>query len=156
MNGLNFETNSYDEKSFIVLFLFFSLSSYGQTVLEWDDLTAGINLKMVAVQGIFPEFQPATFNPKMEALDGKKVTITGYFLVLDSQQSRFMLSKNPMASCFFCGNGGPETVMDLKFAKKQLFEMDEVLSVEGILRLNEDNPEFSYYIIEKAQAFSFN
>ena len=144
------------KKSFIVLFLFFSLSSYGQTVLEWDDLTAGINLKMVAVQGIFPEFQPATFNPKMEALDGKKVTITGYFLVLDSQQSRFMLSKNPMASCFFCGNGGPETVMDLKFAKKQLFEMDEVLSVEGILRLNEDNPEFSYYIIEKAQAFSFN
>lgn len=60
-----------------------------------------------------------------------------------------------MASCFFCGNGGPETIVDLWFAQKPSFGMDELISVEGILRLNEQNPNASYYRIEEADATSF-
>ena len=142
-----------------MVFLFCLLqfqNTRGQVELHWNDLTMGINLDLVVIQGVLPEFQPASFNPRMEALEGKEVTLTGYFLVLDSQLSRFMLSKNPMASCFFCGNGGPETVIDLRFKKYPKFKMDDVISVEGILRLNEDSPESSYYILEEVTAFKFN
>ena len=138
------------------LLLFIFQSSWAQMELHWNDLTMGINLSLVIEQGVLPQFEPASFSPKMRALEGEKVTMTGYFLVLDSQLSRFMLSKNPMASCFFCGNGGPETVMDLRFKEYPKFKMDDVISVEGILRLNEDSPESSYYILEEVTAFKFN
>lgn len=91
----------------------------------------------------------------MKALEGQQVIITGYLLVLDAEQSVFLLSKNPMASCFFCGNGGPETVLDLQFPQPPSFEMDEVITVEGTFYLNENNPNASYYKIGNADAISF-
>ncbi|WP_120714336.1 DUF3299 domain-containing protein [Ulvibacterium marinum] len=131
------------------------LDTNAQTVLGWSDLSEGISWEVPSPENIFPAFQEANFSPKMKALEGKKVVITGYLLVLDSQQSIYLLSKNPMASCFFCGNGGPETVLDLKFVEKPSFVMDELLSVEGILYLNENNPNACYYRIEDADAISF-
>ncbi len=125
-----------------------------QTVLDWSDLSKGISLELPSPGAIFPRFQKATFTSKMKALEGEKVIITGYLLILDGKQSTFLLSKNPMASCFFCGNGGPETVVDLQFSKKPSFAMDELLSVEGTFHLNEDNPNACYYRIEKADALS--
>ena len=89
----------------------------------------------------------------MKAMQGQKVSMTGYFLVLDARRSRFLLSKNPLASCFFCGNGGPETVVDLKFKKGYNFKVDDVITVEGTLYLNESNPASSYFIIQDAVAF---
>jgi len=126
-----------------------------QSFLEWSDLSEGISLELPSPDVIFPEFQKATFTSKMKALEGKKVVITGYLLVLDGEQSKYLLSKNPMASCFFCGNGGPETVLDLKFSQKPSFEMDELLSVEGILHLNANDAELCYYRLEKANGLSF-
>ncbi len=60
-----------------------------------------------------------------------------------------------MASCFFCGNGGPETVMDLEFTEKPSFVMDELISVKGTFHLNENDPNACYYRIENADALSF-
>ena len=139
----------------IILFTWMATEVRAQTFLEWSDLSEEISLELLSPDTIFPEFQKATFTSKMKALEGKKIIITGYLLVLDGEQSKYLLSKNPMASCFFCGNGGPETVIELKFSQKPSFEMDELLSVEGTLHLNEDNPNICYYRIEKADALSF-
>ena len=127
----------------------------GQTVLDWSDLSEGISWEKSSPEPYFPVFQKANFSPKIRALEGEQVIITGYLLVLDGKQSVYLLSKNPMASCFFCGNGGPETIVDLWFAQKPSFTMDALVSVEGVLRLNEHNPNASYYRIEEADATSF-
>ena len=140
----------------LLLFAFLLFSQgpvWGQTEIGWDDLGAGIILNFAPQQGIIPKFEPAKFTPSMKALEGKKVSITGYFLVLDARRSRFLLSKNPLASCFFCGNGGPETVLDLKFRKSYNFKVDDVITVEGTLHLNEADPASSYFIIDDAIAF---
>ncbi len=139
---------------FTILFATVNFAN-GQTVLNWTDLAAGIALERSSPETPFPVFREANFSPLIRALEGEKVILTGYLLVLDGEQSIYLLSKNPMASCFFCGNGGPETIVDLWFAKKPSFVMDELISVEGILRLNENNPNASYYRIENADATSF-
>lgn len=126
----------------------------GQTFLDWSDLSNGISIEPASPEAIFPGFQKANFSSKMKALESEQVIINGYLLILDGKQSAYLLSKNPMASCFFCGNGGPETVVDLQFSQKPSFAMDELLSVEGILYLNEDDPNACYYRIEKADALS--
>lgn len=133
-------------------FVFGVHSLSAQTTLDWSDLADGISWELPSPEAIFPGFQKASFSSKMEALNGKEVTITGYLLVLDGNQSVFLLSKNPMASCFFCGNGGPETVVDLRFTKSPTYVMDDLLSVEGTLYLNRDNPNGAYYSIENADA----
>ena len=140
--------------SFILFFLLFAEDTT-QKVLTWDDLSDGIFWESYSPNALIPGFQKATFSPKLRDLEGKKVTITGYLLVLDSKQSIFLLSKNPMASCFFCGNGGPETIISLEFSKKVSYKMDDLLSIEGNLYLNGSNPNASYYRMENVEAVSF-
>ena len=141
---------------YILFILFFWLGTVarGQTVLDWSDLSQGISWALSSPEEIFAGFQRAQFSPEMKALEGKQVVITGYLLVLDGNQSVYLLSKNPMASCFFCGNGGPETVVDLHFAQKPSYDMDDLLSVQGTLHLNEKDPNACYYRIENADALS--
>ncbi|MEM9867316.1 MAG: hypothetical protein AAF765_06495 [Bacteroidota bacterium] len=142
---------------FFVWIQFFCMAemTLAQTTLDWSDLSEGISWELPSPEAIFPGFQQASFSDKMKTLEGKQVTIIGYFLVLDGKQSVYLLSKNPMASCFFCGNGGPETIVDLEFTEKPSFVMDELLSIKGKLYLNEKDPNSAYYRIENANAISF-
>ena len=140
--------------SFILFFLMLPKGN-AQTVLTWEDLSDGIFWESHTPNALIPGFEKATFSAKLRALEGKKITITGYLLVLDGRQSVYLLSKNPMASCFFCGNGGPESVLDLQFAEKTSFKMDELLSVEGTFHMNGTNPNAAYYQIKNANAVSF-
>ncbi|MEM7382043.1 MAG: hypothetical protein AAF361_12715, partial [Bacteroidota bacterium] len=101
--------------SLFMLLCLIGTGLHAQTVLNWAELSKGISWDTPSPQTIFPEFQEANFSMKMKGLEGEKVIITGFLLVMDAKRSVFLLSKNPMASCFFCGNGGPETVIDLQF-----------------------------------------
>jgi len=107
-----------------------------QTTLYWSDLEGGISWNERIEKSVYPSFQEATFSEKLNRLDGQKVSLVGFLLVMDGAQSVYLLSKNPMASCFFCGNGGLETVSEISFAQRPSFSMDDLISVTGILRLN--------------------
>ncbi len=141
--------------SLLILLFWIGTTTQAQVDLDWENLSDGISFQELSLKETIPGFSKATFSEELAALEGKEVTLTGYFLVLDGNQSSYMLSKNPMASCFFCGNGGPETVVGLEFLKKPSFKMDELLSVKGILRLNDDNPNQYYYRIEEADGLIF-
>ena len=129
------------------------ITAHAQTILDWSDLSAGIFWELPSPEAGFAEFQKATFSPEMKTLEGKKVTITGYLLVLGGERIVFLLSKNPMASCFFCGNGGPETILQISFVENTSFQMDDLITVTGVLRLNREDPTRCYYLIEQADAF---
>ena len=139
----------------IILLLWIGFPASAQTELEWEELSKGISWEHAPLNAVYAGFQEATFSPELKALDGKQIQITGYLLVLDGKQSVFLLSKEPMASCFFCGNGGPETIVDLQFDQNPPYVMDDLILVVGTLRLNERNPNACYYRIENAEALSF-
>jgi hypothetical protein len=96
---------------------------------------------------LYPEF-----SDYMKSLEGKKVSITGYFLNIDPSGKLFILSKNPMASCFFCGIGGPETAIELQFKSKPNFTTDDILFVTGTLKLNSDDVQHFNYILTDCEA----
>lgn len=91
-------------------------------------------------------FDYPVFGEKVTALDGQKVSIKGYIIPLDV--GLYALSKNPYASCFFCGGAGPETISGLTFAKlPKRYKTDEFLTLQGIFRLNStDVNKFMYQI----------
>lgn len=130
-----------------------SLEIVAQTPLDWSDFESGISWKKGSENSTFPGFIEADFSERLESLEGQRISLIGFLIVLDGAQSVYMLSKNPMAECFFCGNGGPETISQLTFAEKNLFEMDDLISVTGTLRLNRKDPTRCYYLIEDAEAF---
>ena len=83
----------------------------------------------------------------VKELEGQIVTLTGYFLNIDPKKKMYILSKGSMASCFFCGVGGPETAVELRLTSEPPFQMDDIITVTGKLKLNaEDVRHFNYIL----------
>ena len=100
---------------------------------------------------MYPEFLP-----HVKKLAGKKVTLTGYFLSIDPEENLYILSKGPMSSCYFCGQGGPETAVELQFTSKPSFKTDNIVSITGILNLNNDDVEHFNYILKECEGVLTN
>lgn len=138
-------------KILLVLFLLWCLPSMAQQTITWDDL-AGVEYEK-KLNKEFNQYIPyPKFSEPIKALDGQKITIKGYFLDIDPSGTIFVLSNAPMASCFFCGAGGPETIMELKFPKKPDFKMDDIVKVTGTLKLNVEDLQHLMYVLEDCTA----
>ena len=137
---------------FIIL-LFTGSPVFAQTEITWETLS-----DVTFVDKYFEEddayYYYPKFGPTVTALEGKEVFIKGYMLAIDPQQGIYMLSKNPFAACFFCGNSGPETIVEpmLKPNHRE-FKMDEVVTIKGKLRLNQDDIYHCNYILEGAEVY---
>lgn len=92
------------------------------------------------------------FGTKVTSLKGKEVELTGYMIPVDVDANYYVLSANPFASCFFCGQAGPESVVSVKFKKvSKRFNTDDRVTINGIFTLNTDDINELNYIIEKAE-----
>ncbi|MBC6409887.1 MAG: DUF3299 domain-containing protein [Ekhidna sp.] len=99
------------------------------------------------------EIEIPVFNKKIKALDGQEITLTGHYLPLDLEGNSIIISKLPYASCFFCGGGvGQESVVEVEFSSVQRpFRMDELVTVQGKLKLNVDDYEHLVFMITNAK-----
>ena len=99
------------------------------------------------------EVEIPTFSNKVKQLEGSTITLTGHYLPLELEGERIIVSKLPYASCFFCGGGvGQESVAEVVFNSRQRpFRTDEMLTVQGTLRLNKDDYEHLVFILEDAK-----
>ena len=95
----------------------------------------------------------ATFGESVRALDQKEVIIKGYIIPLDPLGTQYVLSRNPMATCFFCGGSGPETVVELRLHPKSIrrYATDEILTFKGTLALHDKNTNSLHYVILNAE-----
>ena len=64
--------------------------------------------------------------------------------------THFILSSLPLNACFFCGVGGPETVIEI-FLKTAVTYTDKPVEIKGKLILNDSNPDKMVYILEAAE-----
>ncbi|MDO6519397.1 hypothetical protein [Zobellia uliginosa] len=139
-------------KLLYILFLLVSMMATGQTDLTWDDLA-----KIDYTEKYFPAYESNFLYPEFSQeiinLQGKQVGLSGYYLDVAPDGDLFILSKNPLASCFFCGNGGPETAVELQFKTKPDFKTDDVVLITGTLKLNKDDVEHFNYILTDCSGF---
>ena len=138
-------------KFVVIICLLFTLTTYSQKIVTWEDLSQ-VNFIDKYFSDYDQYFLYPQFSENVKALDGEKVTLTGYFLDLDPSGSIFVLSRGPMASCYFCGSGGPETTVELQFDVKPFFKTDDMITVTGKLRLNADDVNHFNYILTDCEA----
>jgi hypothetical protein len=134
----------------IIPMLSFTIS-FAQTKISWDILS-DVTFEEKYVTEADDYFLFPTFGNKVQAYDGQRVEITGYVIPIDPEGMFYILSKFPYASCFFCGQAGPETIVELQLTgeKKRHYELDEIITFKGILKLNATDVDHCNYILESA------
>lgn len=120
--------------------------SYSQQNITWQDLSQ-VKYTDKYVEEYDEYFMYPEFLPPVKVLEGKRITITGYFLNISPEEKLYILSKGPMSACFFCGQGGPETAVELQFSNKPNFKTDQIVAITGTLKLNKDDVEHFNYIL---------
>ena len=92
------------------------------------------------------------FPAEIKALVGKEVTLQGFYVPFAPEDGTYIIvSKYPMSQCFFCGGGGPESIAEVNFAKDPgKFQVDDLITVKGKLKLNADDPDHVNFILVEA------
>ena len=102
---------------------------------------------------LFPKFGQSILDK-----EGKSFIISGYVIPVSpgdgEEPPLYVLSANPFSACFFCGNAGPESVMELELNDPfVLYATDEFRSFKGTFRLNDSNIDRLNYILEEADLY---
>lgn len=88
--------------------------------------------------------QDPQFTKEIKALEGKMIELEGFIIPQDiaatsdvatDDGQRFMFSAFPIASCFFCGGAGAESVVDA-MPKEPIPYTKMRIKIKGKLRLN--------------------
>lgn len=103
----------------------------------------------------FGELYLPVFSDNIQQLEGKEITADGYIIPFEGmfKPEHIILSSLPLAECFFCGSGGPETVMEVML-KDPIKYTSKRVQVKGKLELNDKDPEKLMYILTDAQLIS--
>lgn len=88
-------------------------------------------------------------NTTLKAKNKKEIIMSGFIIPIDNKN--YALSKNVFASCFFCGQAGPETIMGIKFRNPNMkLKTDQYVTLKGTFRYNDSNVDDWIYHIEDA------
>jgi hypothetical protein len=117
--------------------------------LVWPKL---YDIQFIKATDKLGEYDKPVFSAAAKSLDGKTVTLPGYIVPFESgmKSAHLMLSSLPLNACFFCGVGGPESVVEV-FLKKEIAYTDKPMEIKGVLKLNDKDPDKMIYILENAE-----
>jgi hypothetical protein len=131
--------------------IFFALTGHAQKFDAWNEF---------AKTKFEPKYNEKTseylfypgFTNELKALVGKDVILEGYYVPFAPEDGDYIiLSKFPMSQCFFCGGSGPESVVEVNFSKDPgKFQVDDLITVKGKLKLNADDQEHVNFILTDA------
>jgi len=145
--------------SLLYILCLFAFSAYSQQrspstysgfpSLVWPKL---YDIRFEKAKDTFGEYEKPVFSQETKALDGKAVTLPGYMVPFEngSKGKVFMLTSLPLNACFFCGVGGPESVVEV-YLKETVTYTEKPIEIKGVLRLNATDPDKMIYRIEQAE-----
>ena len=134
-----------------IFILFFIGNIFSQNIITWE-LLKNVEFDEIWSEEFQAYYMVPKFSQSVKEMDGKEVQIRGFIIPVDIVQDYYVLSANPYSSCFFCGQAGPESVMEIQMVKKyEGLRMDQVITYKGTLKLNVDDIYQLNYILEDAE-----
>lgn len=100
----------------------------------------------------FGDLTVPVFSDEVQQLAGNRISLTGYIFPFESalNSSHLMFTALPVNACFFCGVGGPESVVEV-FMNQEVTYVQGKITISGILELNDSNPEQMMYILSSGE-----
>lgn len=98
------------------------------------------------------DYDKPIFTKEVKELANKIVVLPGYMVPFENgmKGNHFILSSLPLNACFFCGVGGPETVIEV-YLKTPVTYTDRPIEIRGKLILNDKDPDRMVYLLEEAE-----
>lgn len=126
---------------FLLLFTLCYTSAFSQEKITWKELTAAYRKEVFKEEG-----DNKTLS--LKDIQGKEITVRGYFLDLGADAMWYMLSRFPFENCFFCTGVGPETVIEIADFQneKSKFKTDDIVIVTGTLYLEKEEDDYFYVL----------
>lgn len=119
--------------------------------IDWDMLMNN-KYRLRYFSEIDMEMFSPVFPATVKALHEKTVIIKGFVIPFDVEEGLLSLSLNPNASCFFCGNASPSSVLSLYLKEKDKhYKIDAYKKFKGTFQLNSDDPNEFYYVLRNAE-----
>lgn len=86
------------------------------------------------------------FGKAIKGIEEQIVEVDGFIIPFDGmfKPTELIISSLPISECFFCGSGGPETVMEISMKEKIKYTTKRV-KIRGKLKLNASNPDKLMY-----------
>lgn len=145
-------------KKLQVLFLLVTLAqvSLAQTKFDAWDAFAKTKFEPKYYEKLGEYLFYPTFSAELKALVGKEITMQGFYVPFAPEDGNYIvLSKYPMSQCFFCGGAGPESIAEINFARDlPKFQIDDLVTVKGKLKLNTDDMDHVNFILIDAVLIS--
>ena len=135
-----------------IAWLSFWPSANAQDFLSWEIL-ADVSFTSDYSETWGIDVLTAQFGEIVSSLEGQEVVLSGYMIPMDAMGTSYVLSRNPNASCFFCGGAGPETIVGLQLQPEHIkrYRTDAYLTFKGVLRLHSSNERQMNYMLEAAE-----
>ena len=135
----------------LITLCFLGFNINAQNIITWE-LLKNVEFDEIWSEEFQAYYMVPKFSNAVKAMDGKEVQIRGFIIPVDIVQDYYVLSANPYSSCFFCGQAGPESVMEIEMVKKyEGLRMDQVITFKGKLKLNVDDIYQLNYILKDAE-----
>ena len=133
----------------------FVVAGFGQTADSWSEF-AKTKFEPKYYEKLGEYLFVPTFSAQLKSMVGKEITVQGYYVPFAPEgDSYIVISKFPMSQCFFCGGAGPESIAEVNFSgKTPTFQVDDLITVKGKLKLNTDDVNHVNFILTDAALVS--
>ncbi len=140
------------KKTVFLLSFFFSfvaLSQFSDSGKNWKALA---DVKYDKSQDEYGEIYVPKFGEGVKKMNGKTVSLKGFIVPFEGmfEPKHIILSSLPVASCFFCGGSGPETVAEAYLNEAVKYTAKPV-TVTGRLELNDTDYDQLMYVLKNAK-----
>lgn len=131
--------------SLLLLLTSFKAGNQAPLDVQWETL-ANLDFKKKWNDEFKMNMEIPVFSTDIKKLSGKSISIAGFLIPVTTYGNEYVLSQNPYAGCYFCGNAGIESVMELKFKNNAIrYKLDKYVVLQGTLQLNDkDATQFIY------------
>lgn len=99
----------------------------------------------------YGEIYIPVFGDEIRALEGQRIVLEGFIIPFQGmfEPDKLILSSLPIASCFFCGGSGPETVAQI-YLDESIRYTAKIVRVTGTLELNDSDVDELMYILKNS------
>ncbi len=131
------------------VFVMISVFGQGTSKENWEILAT---LEFEKSRDEYGEIFIPNFGPEIKALAGNDIELEGYIIPFEGMfgPKKLIISSVPIASCFFCGGAGPESVAEVYLDEEVKYTSKKV-KVTGKLTLNKENADQLMYILKEAK-----
>ena len=125
------------------------LGQYDMASVNWANLA---KIEYDKSEDEYGEIYVPRFSDEVLKMQGKEIVLEGFIVPFDGlfSPNKIIVSSLPIASCFFCGGSGPETVAEVYLTESVKYTAKAV-RVKGKLVLNDKNYNQLMYVLMDAK-----